>query len=232
MFFGDIARSIGAVRDAQSLLECVQKLKQLDDQQSVKDCVVFKLTRRRDWIASRAATEDVAGVAAKLDEKLKNACEDWGFAALEFSPVLEKGILTLYSKGHGWFVLLQKRGGNAEEYHEFRKVTKQLWSTLVLLSNMWLAVLVPLCKVWKNLADELGDHHDLACLKELSETREIFVFQEEDTMREALLDAIDCKRVSLERSILERGALLYALEPKSWVQQLKAMWLYWKLPLK
>ena len=33
--FGDIARSIGAVRDAQSLIECVTKLRELDSQEAM-----------------------------------------------------------------------------------------------------------------------------------------------------------------------------------------------------
>lgn len=42
-FFRDIARSVGAVRDAQSLIECLEKLKELSDE-NVRSEVVLKLT--------------------------------------------------------------------------------------------------------------------------------------------------------------------------------------------
>lgn len=110
--------------------------------------------------------------------------------------------------------------------------------------NMWLAVLVPLAKEWKSLADDLvgaqiralhfaltchaqGDHHDLHCLMELAESRELFMFGAENGLRATLVQAIEAKRVALEKDILTRASLLYALEPAAFATQLDAMWTFW-----
>ncbi len=116
--------------------------------------------------------------------------------------------------------------------------------------NMWLAVLVPLTKEWKNLADDLvrrntntgahrtyyvharvfvqGDHHDLHCLLGLAVSHELFPFIAEDAMRTKLVAAIDSKRVTLEAAILSRASLLYALEAPAFGAQLAAMWVFWQ----
>ena len=85
--------------------------------------------------------------------------------------LIEAGIFQSYRRGRRAMRSVRADPG-AENVHEWRKRAKDLWYQLRIVRDAWPALLGATADQVHELADLLGDHHDLAVLAEDLEDRE------------------------------------------------------------
>jgi CHAD domain-containing protein len=130
--------------------------------------------------------------------------------------LVEPGLLRAYADGRG--ALAEVRANpSIEGVHEWRKRAKDLWYHLRILGELWPGVLGETADAAHDLADRLGDHHDLAVLAADLETR--------DTVEpEAIRALIELRQQELLAGAVALGERLYAEKPKAYGRRMKAYW--------
>jgi len=107
----------------------------------------------------------------------------------------------------------------AEELHAWRRQVKYVWNMLRPLTPMWPRVLNALANSYRDLAETLGDDHDLVMLRNLAATL--------GEPPEALLALIDRRREELIADATNAGARLFVHSPDSFVAWLEQLWGLW-----
>jgi CHAD domain-containing protein len=135
--------------------------------------------------------------------------------------LIDAGVLRTYKRGRR-----AMRGAeaapNEESFHRWRKRAKDLWYLLRILCPAWPEVLGATADQAHQLADLLGDHHDLAVLRADLTARSL---PAEAT--EALAEAIDGRQGELADAAFELGRRLYAEKPKAFCRRLRVYWRTW-----
>jgi CHAD domain-containing protein len=111
--------------------------------------------------------------------------------------------------------------------HEWRKRVKDLTYQLRIVREAWSPVLGETADQAHELADRLGDHHDLALVAaELEARREAFAGEEE---RKALLGLVERRQGELLEQAIGLGHRLYAEKPKAFRRRLAGYWEAWRV---
>jgi CHAD domain-containing protein len=110
-----------------------------------------------------------------------------------------------------------------DDFHRWRKRAKDLWYELRLLEGAWEGPLKALAAEAGRLSDLLGDHHDLAVLREDLHERRL---GEEETR--ALAAAIEARQEELGGAALDLGRRIYAERPKRFSRRLRRYWKAWR----
>lgn len=106
---------------------------------------------------------------------------------------------------------------------DMRKRAKDLWYELRLLSGSWPVPLKATVDEAHRLSELLGDHHDLAVLRE--DLRERNLGAEET---QALSAAIDRHQAELAAGAISLGRRLYAERPQDFERRLRRYWEAWR----
>jgi CHAD domain-containing protein len=221
--YRDAGRLLSAARDAEVRLGSLNALRERFEEELDGDGVgayasVLDEERRaaaegdpdQERATERAITHIVLGRAA---------IEEWSFPSHPWSPT-DGGLARTYKRGRR--ALDAARTGEAEQVHEWRKRSKDLWYHLRLLRETWPEVLGPTADEAHELSDLLGDHHDLTVLgKDVRERSEVFEDRDE---RRDLLDVIDRRQRELLDAALPLGERLYAEKPKAFARRLRGYW--------
>jgi CHAD domain-containing protein len=223
--YRDAARLLAASRDAEVKVETLAALEErLGD--------AMPQAASRAWRAALAAERDrVAGTAAgEIEPRIERAraALEAGIAAIPSWPLegdswklVEPGLVRSYRCGRREWKRT-RTWPSAESVHEWRKRVKDLWYQLRLVHRAWPSTLGEMATQAHQLADLLGDHHDLAVLAaDLRGRAEI-----ED--RQGLAAAIERRQDELLGEALELGARLFAEKPKAFRVRLRAYWLAWR----
>lgn len=131
------------------------------------------------------------------------------------------GLHATYRRGQKALRRLQKAPDD-ERAHEWRKPVKQLWYQLRLLERASPRVLAPLCRQLDELAELLGDDHDLAMLiDQLRETPERYggAAHTDDIIRVASIE-----QQRLRAAARRVGETLYAEQPDAFVDRTVRYW--------
>jgi CHAD domain-containing protein len=116
---------------------------------------------------------------------------------------IEQGLHSTYRRAR--HALRRGRKDRAtEELHEWRKQTKYLWHQLQLLTPLAPGPIGELADEFHQLADYLGDEHDLAVLRERASGK--------------LTELIDRRREELQDKAFALGERLYADKSKQWIR--------------
>lgn len=166
--------------------------------------------------AGEEATESDAVAATRLAvREALEQIDQWADA--EWSDA-RAGIQRAYRRGRA----LRKdcvEGGSDEELHAWRKRVKDLWYHLRLLRLLWPPVMKTLASEAHELADLLGDDHDLSVLRGavLAEPE-----RHGEKATAELLMRIDRRRSQLQASVWQLGARLHAEKPKAFIRRIDA----------
>ncbi len=109
----------------------------------------------------------------------------------------------------------------AENFHEWRKRVKYLWYHTRLLRPVWPKLMKTLASQIHDLANVLGDDHDLA---ELGKTVAAIEAAHTEEERDALLALIDRRQQDLRASARPLGARVYAEKPSALVDRVGTYW--------
>lgn len=220
--YRDAGRELGQSRDAEVKAETLSALRERFGEKlpsDLADAWLFALERERDEIVARASSGDAEPLVAEIEAGLEVISawhledDSWG--------LVEAGLVRNYS--HGRRAMRRTRSDPvAENVHEWRKRTKDLWYQLRILRNAWPPVISEMAAAAHQLAELLGDHHDLAVLAEDLAAREV------PGDRDAAKVVVDSRQSELMKCALEVGERLFAEKPKAFGSRFESYWLAWR----
>ncbi|HEX7279762.1 MAG TPA: CHAD domain-containing protein [Solirubrobacterales bacterium] len=187
----------------------------------------------------REATESWRQILARDCEAAANTADsgfaeavtsiEAGLAGIESWPLKDKGwktigpgITRVYRRGRREMRTAAADPSEAN-VHQWRKRVKDLRYTLELLEKAWSVPLAASADEAHHLTDLLGDHHDLAMLREDLHQRRL---GEEETR--GLEAAIDARQEELAAAAIDLGHRLYAERPKDFGRRLGSYWQTWR----
>ena len=139
---------------------------------------------------------------------------------------LAPGIESNYRRGRK-ALKIARRDPTPENFHEWRKRTKDLWYQFRLLCPVWPPSIGIIADQLKSLSDYLGDDHDLFLLNQALAkhgSRDEGIWKE----AEALAGLIDLRQRELRAAALALGTRLYAEKPSRFNKRLGAYWQIWR----
>lgn len=220
----DVGRRLAESRDAAAMLESWDALARANQPLFVSDA--FRQIRLQ--LQQRAAPDgevhadfdaELAEVLGELSA-LTQEMQHWKLSGKGFG-LLANGLRRTYSDGVRDLARAE-RDASDELLHEWRKRVKDHWYHCQLLSPCWPDALESRADQLKQVADALGDDHDLAMMAQLME-REPDLFGAPET-REQLQRCIQQRREQLQQRALRLGRRLYAEGPKALVTRMAAYW--------
>jgi CHAD domain-containing protein len=216
--YRDVARKLSGHRDAEILVESLDGV------------------RERFGSAVRERSEALYG---QLDEENRAAHDDGTIERTMAGAAAEliacrSSLDDLALDGDGWEMIApgihrsyrrgRKRLRSVEEdasvtnLHEFRKRVKDLWYQLRLIREADPLMIGTMADHAHDLADHLGDDHDLALLREEVQRRQD-VFESSADQRH-LLQEIDHRRGELQFAAISLGERIYKEKPKRFTSRL------------
>lgn len=204
-WFRDAGRELAAVRDADAVLEALEKL---ELPRNVRTKVKRALTKNRTH-------PPLDGLIANTLEQLVVAQARiglWPQMADSFDTIAG-GLRKTYRDGRR----AMKQAHSAEALHEWRKTVKTHWYHLQLLRDVWPLLMKAHADALDELSHALGDHHDLHVLA-----------ASVDPAPPELLDAIAKRQQELEAQAVALGARIYAERPDAFLARMRNWWSAWR----
>jgi CHAD domain-containing protein len=226
----DAAKPLSAVRDAKVLLDTLHGLgKFYGEPVRVLRLDGFKRVLKRRRAQARRETLGAKSAALPRSRRLLDQSsrriadlnmrndDDWGLVGA--------GLKRVYVRGQRALAGARQRPA-ADAFHEWRKQVKYLRYALELFEPLWPGVIGELARETHQLADDLGDEHDLTVLRETA-LAEQHSFGSERTLT-ALLALIDERQAELRMETLSRGVRLYQEKPKAFTTRFSQYWRAWR----
>jgi CHAD domain-containing protein len=224
--FRNAGRALSGARDAQVKLETLAALRERFDERFAEDelaLFVHALEAERERLA------DPAGDALALDRAMgaidagRDAIADWPLHRDDWS-LIGPGLRRSYRRGRNRLADVRPEA-NDEAIHEWRKRVKDLWYHVRLVRNANDSVLREMADQLHGLSDLLGDHHDLAVLRDDAiERRELFT----DGALGKLLASISERQDELAADAIDLGQHAYAKKPKAFERRIRGYWRSWR----
>jgi CHAD domain-containing protein len=162
---------------------------------------------------------DVQAVLAELNDALART-PSWAFQADDFTA-LSPGLRRIYRRGRKRMRAARK-DPSAEAFHEWRKRVKDLRYATQIVRVARPTRLKRLGRDAHELADLLGDDHDLAELRDYVATHpQCF---DDAAALQALLSIIDRRSARLRAQAFARGARVYERAPKRFIRDIARGW--------
>jgi CHAD domain-containing protein len=223
--YRDAARLLSGPRDAEVKLATLAGLrKRYPEEAPAADGLQRALEGERDRLAGNGAD---SGLESRLERAADAiaagaaAVDAWKLGGEDFD-LLRAGLERSYRRGRDCFRSL---GDDPSDFalHAWRKRVKDLWYQLRLLRSTWPAGMKALVDAADELADLLGDHHDLAVLVDDARVR-----GSGDPDMAALAALAQRRQRELLDAALPLGERLYAEKPKRFVERVEAYWDAWR----
>jgi CHAD domain-containing protein len=199
-FLRDAARGLSAARDFKVAADTLAALMQGAGRAAPP-------ARAAD--ADTDAEAGLAAFAARIRQMLERI-DKWQTGRIDRNT-LARGVTDTYRSGRAAMRLVAGHPSDAT-FHEWRKLTKHHWNQLGLLEACAEDVLPSANKAAGELADLLGQHHDLAVLRDMLD-RDAAQFGEIDVA--FVRDAAARRQAELEQQIGALGRQVYAETPKA-----------------
>lgn len=220
--FRDAGRLLAGSRDAEVKVETLGLLRGRFDEE-LAAVWLGALEHERDEMAERVSGGDDGSRVAAARAAIEGGREEIARWPLRNDSwqLVEAGLLRSY-RGARRAMKHSRADPTAENVHEWRKRTKDLWYQLRILRDAWRPVLGETAEQAHDLADLLGDHHDLAVLREDLSSRDL------SGDRDAAEGAIGRRQQELLASAFEIGERLLAEKPKAFGRRLESYWEAWR----
>lgn len=228
ILFRDVSRKLSATRDADSVIEAVNRLLLACSSRSqTAACqeVLCELERRRSALngSGTVSSRKLDRLAKWFSESISRI-ERWSFSRPGWKA-LSPGLLETYAKGRLVLDEVQEETADDEHLHELRKQVKNHWYHTRLLEGVWRPVMTTRAKALKDLSEFLGNDHDLVVLQEIiSKDPAVFGEKRRVTRFSRLLRE---ERQRLQREGLQLARLIYAEEPDALNRRLHTYWKVW-----
>jgi len=213
-YFRDLGREISDLRDLTAHLETIDLLKERYGKHIYVNffkAFANQIEKERDELEENLRSQNF--FSKHLVEKLKKAKEEltsWPVESDKIDIILPS-IERVYKRGNKALKTAYKIP-EKENFHEWRKRVKYLWYQTLLLQDMWPNFFNTLEAEIHQLADFLGDDHDLMELNEKI-ISEDFVLP--DVSQQELMTAIINEYSNhLRMEARTKGELIYAEAPE------------------
>ncbi|MGH8910742.1 MAG: CHAD domain-containing protein [Egibacteraceae bacterium] len=201
----DAGRLLSSARDAWVRVATLDKLAGPDEYGDV----------RRQLL-----DEYEAAAGSRIPDEAFPALEDAGRRVSSWEPsgggrLLREGLERTYRDGKDALRAAQA-DPSMENLHDWRKRVKDLWYQVRLVQPAWPGPLGALAEEAHQLADLLGDDHDVS------------MFAEHVRPSNALAELVLARRATLQLAALRLGRMLYAEKPKAFAHRIAtahAVWL-------
>jgi CHAD domain-containing protein len=226
--FRDLGRKLAAARDVASMMGAAEMLLKRNESRPgtlVVQAVLDRLKSERDGDDGGISEIDqaIAEVHRELEEALERA-KEWPVERNRFAAI-DGGLKRIYRMGRRAFFEATS-DPTMKNLHEWRKEVKYLWYCARILERMWPEIFDAMTHELHALADDLGDDHDLAMLRQRVHDRPELVDNEIDIA--LLFSLIDERRDSLQESAKSRGARIYSEQPKRFIRRMRTYWKAWQ----
>jgi CHAD domain-containing protein len=223
-FFRDLARKLSGHRDVTSLIESLDRLAKKGEG---KGAAVAAAVRDRLAAEQKSAEADEQSqTLAEVREALADACSrigEWPLERNRFAAI-DRSLKRIYRNGRRAFSESNSEP-SVKNLHEWRKEVKYLWYCGRILEPMWPEVFEAMVHELHQVADDLGDDHDLAMMRQLLHDREDLADDPED--RGLLIHLIDEERSRLQELAKARGSRIYSERPKTFIKRMRTYWKAW-----
>lgn len=213
IFYRDFGRELSEIRDLTAHLETIEALRQnYGDQLYAKffNSLTKEIETHRDKLEKELNEQNFFSEYIPRQLRLaQKKMVTWPVEEEDIKIILPS-IKRVYKRGRK-AMLKAKEEPSPGIYHEWRKRVKYLWYQLRLLEDLW----PNFFDAWQDevhqLADYLGNDHDLMVLKLKIEKNELEIPEKQ---QELLLAIIKKTSENLRNQALEIGHLIYAEKPK------------------
>ena len=162
------------------------------------------------------------GLAVEL-RKVRQSIRYWPLGTNGFRAIAP-GIEQTFRAGRKAMVVARK-SGRAEDFHEWRKRVKDHWYQVRLLNRIWEDVMSGYQQSLKELEHALGESVNLSLLENQVQN---LASQHRDRLPVSPLHkAVAAASHDLRERALEIGAKVYARKPPEFTRQLKRLWKAW-----
>lgn len=226
--FRDFGKRLAGVRDAYVMQETLARLKARfpdDLPRDYTDRLEADLVREHQ--AGRDGLVQHEAMAAAVVEGLREArarVDDWPLERDTFDAIAP-GLHRIYRQA-GKALHAARDNGDAEDFHDLRKRTKDHRCHVRILRPIWPKTMKTRDQELKRLADLLGEEHDLSVLEE--RLRREARAPADRRAKQLLFDAIEHARRDLREAIDPLAGLLYAEEPDEFVHRVEVYWREWR----
>ena len=227
----DSYRSMGLLlaqaRDAEAMIESLEKLEALPDEMFGPELLVplrrFLMERRDHLIREDLDLRKRLMIVASEASIALRRMDSWPLNSDGFEA-LEAGFRRSYRQARRRYSVATAFPSD-EHYHEWRKRSKSFWYHTRLLSPNWIGEAETAAEVeafreaLDQLNDLLGDHHDLAVLKQILR-REAPAHLKRHQIR-GLNGALIERQLQIERRADSVGRAVLTRRPKKLIAQLR-----------
>ncbi|HEU4598359.1 MAG TPA: CHAD domain-containing protein [Solirubrobacterales bacterium] len=220
--YRDAGRALSASRDAEVKAQTLETLAKCADGLPEEAVEAWRQILARDREAANDVARDDPAFAATIEliEAGREGIERW--KSKDDWRAIGRGLKRVYRRGRQARKAAEGEPSEAN-VHEWRKGAKDLRYAVELLEGAWDRPLEATAGEAHRLTDLLGDHHDLAVLREDLHRRRL---GEQETR--TLEEAIDARQRDLVAEALPLGQRLYAEGPKAFNRRLRRYWQAWR----
>ncbi len=224
----DAARQLSFIRDAQSIIESLDRLS--EHFQPHIDNKVFTsirkelIARRKHFVENKGdLDQELEQFHAEMKE-IRRRCRKWQIEGTNFTSIAG-GLRKTYRRGRK---ALDKacETPTTENFHEWRKRVKYHWYQSRLLRQIWPGMMRARRTTANDLANLLGDDHDMAILGET--LRDDFKDFSGKNRLEEIFGLIERRRRELQNAARPLGEWLYAENGKQLTKRYSSYWSTWK----
>jgi CHAD domain-containing protein len=227
--FREAGRLLSGTRDAEVKLETLAALReQFGDRfpQAGLLPLADALEEERRALSgedSRNGSATSAEVAARQIEETRDAIAEWPLDGDGFE-LIEDGLKRGYRRGRNRFADTFD-DPTEENVHEWRKRVKDLWYHLRLVRDARPKALGKAADRAHELSDLLGDHHDLAVLRDEAGRRGDLLEGEDLAMLEELVEQRQRELLDAATGLAEKT---YAKKPRAFTGRIGDYWSDWR----
>ena len=220
---GTIARGLAAARDAQALIDAIDKL----DRETPSGPGQGPIHSLRAWLQKRrhAAEQNLERSAAS--DAMRGLLElRPAFAGLAVYPddfrSLADGLRCCYRSTRKSFQHAFATDRD-EDLHEWRKGVQHHWRQMQLLAPCWPSELTARVEAARSLSQLLGDDHDISMLCRLVSTPTMTFGSPDETAD--FLKRCRKRQKALRKEAGTQGELLFAERSRPFAERIEAYWL-------
>lgn len=221
----DAARPLGVARDSKVLSAALDDLvERYDPALRALQLAKFRRVLRQEQTSTRhAITLALVNRQRKVLREVKSRSERWNMKR-DAWQVIGTGLERMYRGGRK--CMKAAAGSRAsEDLHDWRKQVKYFWHQLQILQPVWPGPLGELADQAHQLADHLGDDHDLVVLRSKI-TAHVDAFEGNDY--DALIAVLDRRRKQLQNKAFKLGARIFEEKPRRFVGRIGQYWQLWR----
>jgi CHAD domain-containing protein len=226
--YRDAGRRLSNIRDSYVMIETLDDVIERcasDLNDNTYSELREKLLTEHKALRSQMLDHDEAmAEAVAIIQKARQRVKQWPIQRNDFSAI-SAGLKRVYKRGRCGLADAYANP-EPENFHEWRKRVKYLWYHSRILKNLWPGMLDALADQSHNLADNLGDDHDLAELRHLLLNRPDLFNKTSDM--EVLVECINQRQAVLKLTARQLGKRIYVEKPKTFVKRIGQYWQAWQ----